>query len=260
MTTIISTHSFRGGTGKSNITANLAVLLAQQGQRVGVFDTDIQSPGIHIIFGLDESEVTHTLNGFLWGDCDIEEAAYLVYEDGMSGGAVHLVPSSIEPNDIARVLREKYDASDMHRAFRELNQALDLDYLLIDTHPGLNEETLLSIAMSDKLLIVLRPDQQDFQGTSVTVDVARRLRVPEVGLVVNKVPDAYDRGDVRAQVENAYQCEVVSLVGLSADITRNASRAVFCMAQPNHPFSNAMREVLAYLQSADSVAQPVAAD
>jgi septum site-determining protein MinD len=40
---IISTHSFRGGTGKSNTTANLAVLVDRAGNRVGVIDTDIQS-------------------------------------------------------------------------------------------------------------------------------------------------------------------------------------------------------------------------
>ncbi len=52
MAKIISIHSFRGGTGKSNTTANVATLLAVQGGRVGVIDTDIQSPGIHILFGL----------------------------------------------------------------------------------------------------------------------------------------------------------------------------------------------------------------
>ncbi|MCB0084063.1 MAG: P-loop NTPase, partial [Caldilineaceae bacterium] len=49
MSKIISIHSFRGGTGKSNTTANLATLLAAGGQRVGVIDTDIQSPGIHVL-------------------------------------------------------------------------------------------------------------------------------------------------------------------------------------------------------------------
>ena len=57
MTKIISTHSFRGGTGKSNVTANIAAVLAQKGYRVGVFDTDIQSPGIHIIFHLTENDI-----------------------------------------------------------------------------------------------------------------------------------------------------------------------------------------------------------
>ena len=54
---IVSVHSYRGGTGKSNTTANLAALLALNGRRVGVVDTDIQSPGIHILFGLTEGDV-----------------------------------------------------------------------------------------------------------------------------------------------------------------------------------------------------------
>ncbi|MBI3162227.1 MAG: P-loop NTPase, partial [Chloroflexi bacterium] len=43
MSKIVSVHSFRGGTGKSNTTANLASLLAMDGFRVGVVDTDIAS-------------------------------------------------------------------------------------------------------------------------------------------------------------------------------------------------------------------------
>ena len=50
MTKIISVHSYRGGTGKSNLVANLATNLALQGKRVASIDIDIQSPGIHILF------------------------------------------------------------------------------------------------------------------------------------------------------------------------------------------------------------------
>src|SRR5579859_2173390 len=164
MTKVISTHSFRGGTGKSNITANVAVMLAQRGCRVGIIDGDIQSPGVHVIFGLTESTMHRTLNDYLWGKCRIEEAIQQVYTAPGSDGAVFLIPSSIKPDDIARILREGYDADDMHNVFRELISARALDVLLIDTHPGLNEETLLSITVSDVLIIVLRPDQQDFQG------------------------------------------------------------------------------------------------
>lgn len=71
MSKIISIHSFRGGTGKSNTAANLAALLACQSYRVGVVDTDIQSPGIHVLFGLNEDDMSHSLNDYLWGEvCD----------------------------------------------------------------------------------------------------------------------------------------------------------------------------------------------
>ena len=247
MTKIISTHSFRGGTGKSNITANIAATLAQKGHKVGVFDTDIQSPGIHVIFSLTEDKLKFTLNDYLWGNCAIEEAAYQVLTND-NGGSVYLVPSSIDPNDIARILREKYDAGDMHKAFRDLISVLSLDYLLIDTHPGLNEETLLSIAISDSLVIILRPDQQDFQGTSVTVDVAKRLRVPEIHLVVNKLPPEYDGDDVRQKVENAYECEVAALLPLSYDIAHNASSTVFCLTNPDHDFTFGVQDVVKQLE------------
>ena len=81
MSKIISIHSYRGGTGKSNTTANLATILAMKGLRVGVVDTDIQSPGIHAIFGLEEAQMEHSLNDYLWGLCDIAEAAYDVTDN-----------------------------------------------------------------------------------------------------------------------------------------------------------------------------------
>jgi MinD-like ATPase involved in chromosome partitioning or flagellar assembly len=62
MPKVISIHSYRGGTGKPNFTANLATLVALQGYRVGVVDTDIPSPEIHNIFGLEPENVTKTLN------------------------------------------------------------------------------------------------------------------------------------------------------------------------------------------------------
>ncbi len=58
MPEIIAVHSFRGGTGKSNTTANLACLIAGKGKRVGVVDADIQSPGIHVLSNLDSKDIT----------------------------------------------------------------------------------------------------------------------------------------------------------------------------------------------------------
>jgi MinD-like ATPase involved in chromosome partitioning or flagellar assembly len=64
MSKTVSIHSFRGGTGKSNTTANLAALVAASGRRVGVVDTDVASPGIHVLFGLDEERIAHSLNDY----------------------------------------------------------------------------------------------------------------------------------------------------------------------------------------------------
>ena len=251
MTEIISIHSFRGGTGKSNTTANLAVAIARMGKRVGIVDTDIQSPGIHILFGLDDERMDRSLNDYLWGECAIEDAAYDVGAklglDGgdlaVIGGGVHLVPSSIKVGEITRVLREGYDVGVLNEGFKALGERLNLDYLLIDTHPGLNEETLLSITISKVLVVVLRPDQQDFQGTAVTVDVARKLEVPEILLVVNKALADFDFDALRSEIERTYDLPVAGILPLSEDVVRLASRGVFCVEQPDHPISKEIARI-----------------
>ena len=153
MSKIISIHSFRGGTGKSNSTANLATLLAASGLRVGVIDTDIMSPGIHVLFGLNEDDMKFSLNDYLWGKCQIKQTAYDVTDKvkGQVAGKIFLIPSSIKAGEIARVLREGYDVGLLNDGFHKLVEELKLDVLMIDTHPGLNEETLLSIAISDAI-------------------------------------------------------------------------------------------------------------
>src|SRR5206468_8575285 len=119
-------------------------------------------------------------------------------------GTLHLVPSSIRANEIARVLRQGINVERLKDSFKDLSSALQLDYLFVDTHPGLNEETLLSIAISDLLVLILRPDRQDFQGTAVTVEVARKLDVPELLLVVNKALPAMEAAGLRQRVEQLY--------------------------------------------------------
>src|SRR5437879_3104311 len=133
MARVVSVHSFRGGTGKSNLTANLATATALEGRRVGIVDTDIQSPGIHVIFGLDEDRIEHALNDYLWGRCPIEQTATDVTpaEVASASGRIFLIPSSLKAGEIARILREGYDVSLLTEGFNELGDRLALDTLFI---------------------------------------------------------------------------------------------------------------------------------
>lgn len=249
MAQIVSIHSFRGGTGKSNISANVTTQLAARGLRVGVVDTDIQSPGIHVLFGMNEDRISHSLNDYLWGECSIEETAYDV-TDGLGAdlpGRIFLIPSSIRAGEIARVLREGYDVSLLNDGFHALIDSLNLDVLVIDTHPGLNEETLLSIAVSDALAIILRPDQQDYQGTGVTVEVARKLGVPVMYLVLNKVPSVFDPNAVRERAEQAYACDVAAVLPHSDEMMALASAGIFVLRYPDHPISGEIRKIADHL-------------
>ena len=244
MATIVSIHSFRGGTGKSNTTANVAAILAQDGRRVGVIDADIQSPGIHVLFGVAGSDVDASLNDFLFGEREIGEVALDVTDGaGAAGGRLYLIPSSMQPGEITRVLREGYDPQRLSAGLRELVEELALDVLLIDTHPGLHEETLLSLVLSNALIVIMRPDEQDYEGTGITVRIAQELEVPRILLVVNKAPDTLDPAQVAERVRAAYGCDVAAVLPHSDDLMRLASEGVFAQRFPAHPLSELYRQV-----------------
>ena len=144
-------------------------------------------------------------------------------------------------------MQEGYNVERLTEGFYALLERLELDYLLIDTHPGLNEETLLSIAISDELIILLRPDRQDFLGTAVTVEVARKLDVKSLVMVLNKVlPSVAERG-FRAEVERIYGAPVIGMLPESPDMLELGSNGLFILRFPDHPLSREIHRLAAHL-------------
>jgi MinD-like ATPase involved in chromosome partitioning or flagellar assembly len=154
-----------------------------------------------------------------------------------------VIPSSINAGEISAILRNGYDVNRLNEGLQMVRKNLDLDFLIIDTHPGLNDETLLSIAFSDILIVVLRLDQQDFQGTAVTVDVARSLDVPQLLLVVNQALPRYDFRQVQDQVAQTYDAPVAAVMPLTEDLVDLQSSDLFALRWPQHPWSTAVRQV-----------------
>lgn len=246
MTKMVSLHSYRGGTGKSNLTANLATSMALLGHKVGIVDTDIQSPGIHFLFGLNEQTIKRTLNDYLWGKCEIKDAICdlgTVFS-GKSGGNLYLIPSSTKLEEIATVLSDGYDVDLLQEGFNTLNHELDLDYLFIDTHPGLNEETLFSVGLSDTLVLILRPDRQDYYGTAIMLQVAQQLDVPQVLLVMNKALPGVDLNDIKQKLEETYQKTVAGILPLSTDMLRLGSEGLFCLHYPDHELTKQFNQII----------------
>ena len=153
----------------------------------------------------------------------------------------------MKPGEIARILREGYDAQRMTEGFRQLIAALDLDVLLIDTHPGLNEETLLSLVLSDSLLIVMRPDRQDYEGTGMTARSPGSSRSRGSGSSSTSCPIRSIAVAVAARVEEAYGCPVAAVIPHSDDVMRLASEGIFVVREPDHPVSALLRTVAATL-------------
>jgi len=272
---IVSIHSFRRGVGKSSLTANLAVALAQRGQRIALIDTDLQFPSLHLLFGLDEARLNKALYDYLERRCSIVETAYDLSPllraapcegaapagsfDG-TGGRLYLVPanSPASRSEIARILREGYDVGLLSQGFQDLALGMGLDHVLVDTRSGLTEETLSCIAISNLVIVVLRPDQQDYQGTAVTVDVVRRLGVSRVALVINQVPSGFDLDAVQRQVSPIFQTPVAGVLPLSEEVARLAGGGVIGLHSPDHPFARRIRDIAAQIAAHPAATQSAA--
>ncbi|TFG11530.1 MinD/ParA family protein [Candidatus Thorarchaeota archaeon] len=241
---IVSIHSFRGGTGKSNIAANLAAIAAMEGKRVAVMDTDMASPGIHVIFGLGQKKMKYTLNDYLRGECKIGDTCLdMSRQMGVKDGKLYLIPSSMTATAITRILREGYEVSDLRNGFTDVIEEKNLDYLIIDTHPGLDRETLLSMATADFLFVVARIDEQDLLGTAATLSVARKLQVPEIQIVINKKPSIYEDNAIKREVEKKFKEKVATIIPLLPLLIEAGSRYVVTMRHPDSQFTACMNDL-----------------
>jgi MinD-like ATPase involved in chromosome partitioning or flagellar assembly len=101
----------------------------------------------------------------------------------------------------------------------------------------------MTIAIADALVILMRPDQQDYQGTGVTIEVARKLDVPRLMLIVNQVPSAFDFTKVKARIEQTYNCEVAAVLPYSNEMLSFASSGVFAQYFPDHPITQSLKRV-----------------
>jgi septum site-determining protein MinD len=245
MNTIVTIHSFRRGVGKSSLAANLATVLALQGQRVALIDTDFQTPSIHLFFGLSDEEIPHALNDYLWNKCDILSAVQDVTSrlaDGVKG-SLFVIPASNKIADIMQVIRTPLNIDRYVDGLEKLGKELSLDMILVDTPAGLTEDTLQVIAVSNAVVLILHPDKRDFQGTAVTVDMIRRLQVPAIHLVLNNVPEALDVEDARRQLEETYHCGSGVILKHSEELMALASSQPFAITQPSHPLTVQIREL-----------------
>lgn len=204
--------SFRNGAGKSTLAANLAALAAAAGWRVGLADACFTAPALHLFFGCQAQDPPASLRDLLLGRQALAQTALDVTESlGIAGaGKLFLLPASSRGEDRLAALQDTLDLADLAEGLQGLSRALQLDLLLIDGPTGISETGLSLLALADTALLVLRPNALDFQGTAVLIDVARRLEVPQVQLVLNDVPAAYNMADLKTRAAEALGCPVAA--------------------------------------------------
>ena len=158
---VIAVTSGKGGVGKSNVTVNLAVTLAQSGEKVMVMDADMGLANIDVLLGLSPAQnLSHVING----ECTLEETII----EGPSG--IRIIPAS---SGIAAMsdLTPAQNAG-VIRSFSELTEPVDT--LLIDTAAGLSDSVVSYTRAAREVIVVVCDEPASITNAYAMIKVMNR--------------------------------------------------------------------------------------
>lgn len=243
MSRIVTLYSYRGGTGKSTCAVNLACLLAADGQRVAVVDTDLQSPTVHTLLEISGVPEWISFTDYLVGRCTLKETVMEIEPSVWSarpedpGGRLFAVPACNRSYKIAAIMERGYDVGLIHEALDELLEDLDLDTLVLDTHAGSTNETAVAVARSSTLVMMARADRVDLVNAPKAVAQVTELTEARRLLAVGMVPAAGLASDGVEALEAAYQAPAVALLPAVPELAEGTASGVFVRDLPGHQLS-----------------------
>ncbi len=224
----ITIASGKGGTGKTTISANLGVTLAQYDRDVIILDADIAMANLELILGMEGRAIT--LHDVLAGEADVHEAIY----DGPGG--VKVVPAGISLDGF-----RKADPERLETILIELIKETDI--LLIDAPAGLGRDTITALAVGQESLLIVNPEISSMSDALKTKMVTSRLGGHVLGAVLNRV--GYEKTDLtRQEVESILEINVVSVIPEDPEIRRSAAYGQpIVLRSPNSPASIAIKKL-----------------
>ena len=174
---IIAIHSGKGGVGKSTVTANLAVALAQQGYSVGLLDADIHGPSMPKMFATEDCRPV-----------SVEEEGRTLIEPIEQYG-VKMLSIGFFVDPAQAVIWRGGMASNAIKQLIEDAHWGKLDYFLIDLPPGTSDIhlTLISELQLTGVIVVTTPQPVALVDARKGVEMFRneKVNVPILGLIEN---------------------------------------------------------------------------
>ena len=181
-------HSYRGGTGKTLLSTNLAAAYSKK-EKVCLLDYDFKAPSLHGMFKVSTPDFY--VNDYLNDDCEIQEALTEVFPNLYVGFAC---PDSEAIRDMVGKSRSwETEALNKTVSLKATLGDLDISKLIFDTPPGLAYSSINAVIASDVVALVMRMDSVDILGTKEMVkDVYGLLEKPSF-VVVNMVLPAQQK-------------------------------------------------------------------
>ncbi len=241
---IVAVHSYKGGTGKTLLSINLAALYANQGKKVVLLDLDFRAPSLHAIFKTHQSE--SWLNDYLNGVCEIRKVLVDLSQTHVKRGRllVGLANPSTEAIREMTAKDRKWEMKALGRLLSLKTSILDemgFDYLICDTSPGLQYSSINAIVSADVVLVVSGMDISDIRGTQRMITELYELFEKKTGLIMNKVfADALasksQRAELAKELMNNANLPLIEMIPCFCDILRTGGTSIFATENPTHPF------------------------
>ena len=273
----IAFHSYKGGTGKTTIASNCAALLAKRGFKVALLDLDVYAPSLLAYF---KREPKKWLNDYLLGDAEVEDVMTSVTESiGEYGkrydhfseikGQLWIGFCNVKKDDVYKIEAGTSDSSKSQlRRFillREiLNRDYNLDYILIDTSPGIRYWSINALAVADTLFLTLKMGDIDLEGT-------KRLASEIYGsltkygtrsfLLFNRVAgyclpshtenkenafqlESYEKDNAEEMLSKETKMDVISAIPCYCDIQFSKKEFLTALRYPAHPFTKQLETLV----------------
>lgn len=172
---VISVTGGKGGVGKSNVSVNTAIALAEQGKRVVLLDADLGLANLDILLGLS---VNKNLADVLAGNATLAE----IMVDGPSG--IKIIPASSGTQQMANLGEQEH--AGIITAFSELAHYMDV--LIVDTAAGISRTVTSFVRATQEVLVVVTDEPTSVTDAYALIKVLERdCRMNRFRIVANMV-------------------------------------------------------------------------
>ena len=249
MSKIVAVHSYKGGTGKTLLSVNLAATFAKMGKKVCIFDLDFRAPSLFAILKTPNAEFW--LNDYLNNTCEIDKTLIDLSSRIPGNGKFYTClanPSTEAIRDISSKDR-KWEMRALGRllALREsMLKDQKFDYLFFDTSPGLQYSSINAIVAADFVVVATTGDRSDVDGTKRMLLELYNLFEKKTGLVLNKVLDTSitaKKTEMQSKIKTDYQVPMLGMVPCFCEILRAEGNLIFVQDKPDHPFTKILAEM-----------------
>ncbi|MGQ9460661.1 MAG: MinD/ParA family ATP-binding protein [Candidatus Bathyarchaeaceae archaeon] len=245
---IIALHSYKGGTGKTLLSVNLAATYVKKGKNVCLLDLDFRAPSLQAIFKTNNAE--YWLNDYLNGICEIDKVLIDATEKHGRSGKFFVGLA----NPTTEAIREM-SAKDRKWEMRALGRLLSLktsllndmhiDSVIFDTSPGLQYSSINAIVSADIVLVVTSLDTSDIQGTQRMTRELYDLFEKKTGILMNKVPveiltSRKEKEKFYKHFNSIHKLPILAAIPCFCDVLRAGGTYIFTEEKPEHPFTKTL--------------------